>query len=95
MLSGRTLQNLRKRAGKSQADVAASVGITASVLSAYERGRRQPGIEIAGQIIAALGYRITFAPGLDSSIQARRLEDVLLLAEQLPFRPRPLATVRR
>lgn len=41
-------------------EVARRVGIVATVLSAYERGRRQPSVEIAGRIIEAMGYDITF-----------------------------------
>lgn len=95
MISGHTLRELRCRTGRTQADVAAAVGIPASVLSAYERDRRQPGLEVAGRIIDALGYRIEFVPRLDPAVQARKLVDVLLLADQLPHRPRPLATARR
>jgi transcriptional regulator with XRE-family HTH domain len=86
---------LRLRTGRRQAEVAAEVGLPASVLSAYERGRRQPGLEIASRIVDALGYRVEFVPQLDPTVHARRLEDVLTLAEQLPYRPRPLATARR
>ena len=95
MLSGDSLRSLRRRSGRTQADVAAAVGIPASVLSAYERGRRQPGLEIAGRIIAALGYRVEFVRTLDPVVQARRLADVLTLAEALPYAPRPLAKARR
>jgi hypothetical protein len=75
--------------------VAAAVGIPATVLSAYERGRRQPGVEVAGRIIDALGYRVEFVRALDPVVQARRLAEVLTLAEALPFTPRPLARARR
>lgn len=95
MLSGATLRDLRLRTGRTQADVAAQVGIPASVLSAYERGRRQPGLDVAGRIIETLGYRIHFVPQLDPAIQERKLVDVLTLAEALPYRPRPLAHARR
>lgn len=95
MLDGQTLRTLRLRAGRTQAEVAAAVGIPASVLSAYERGRRQPALEIAGRIIDALGYRVDFVRRLDPELQARKLHDVLTLAEQLPYRPRPMATARR
>lgn len=95
MLSGETLRSLRRRCGRSQAEVAAAVGIPPSVLSAYERGRRQPGFEVAGRIIEALGYRVEFVPALDPAAQARRLADVLALAEALPYTPRPLAKARR
>lgn len=95
MLDGATLHSLRLRAGRTQAEVAAAVGIPAPVLSAYERGRRQPGLEIAGRIIDALGYQVDFVRRLDPAVQARKLEDVLTLAEHLPYRPRPMATARR
>jgi len=49
------MRELRVKTGRSQRDVAAAVGLPASVLSAYERGRRQPGIEIAGRLVEALG----------------------------------------
>jgi len=94
VLSGRTLRDLRLNAGLSQVEVARRVGIVATVLSAYERGRRQPSVEIAGQIIEVMGYDITFVRRLDPEIQGRRLVDVLTLAEALPYRPRPLATAR-
>lgn len=94
MLSGRTLRDLRLNSGLSQVEVARRVGIVATVLSAYERGRRQPSVEIAGRIIEAMGYDITFVRRLDPQVQGRRLVDVLTLAEALPYRPRPLATAR-
>lgn len=95
MLDGATLRTLRLRTGRTQVDVAVAAGVPASVLSAYERGRRQPSLAMAGRIIDALGYRVEFVPRLDPAVQARKLEDVLALAEQLPYRPRPMATARR
>ena len=95
MLTGDTLAMLRRRTGRTQADLAASVGIPATVLSAYERGRRQPSIAIASRIVETLGYAIKFDFVLDPAEQARRLAEVLALAEALPYRPRPLASARR
>ncbi|MFM8483759.1 MAG: helix-turn-helix domain-containing protein [Actinomycetota bacterium] len=94
MLSGKALRDLRKQAGLSQVEVARRAGMVATVLSAYERGRRQPSVEIAGRIIEVMGYDITFARRLDPEVQGRQLVDVLTLAEALPYRPRPLATAR-
>ena len=54
----------------------------------------QPSVEIAGRIIEAMGYDITFVRRLDPEIQGHRLADVLTLAEALPYRHRPLATAR-
>lgn len=95
MITGEVLASLRRRVGRTQADVAAATGIPASVLSAYERGRRQPSLAITSRIIDALGYSVKFDFVLDPSEQARRLRDVLELAEALPYQPRPLASARR
>ena len=95
MLSGATLRRLRLRAGLTQVVVAEAAGIPASVLSAYERGRRQPGHDVVSRIIDALGLRVRFEPAPDPEMQARRLVEVLTLAEALPYRPRPLAKARR
>jgi transcriptional regulator with XRE-family HTH domain len=95
MIDGTTLRDLRHRAGRTQAGVAAAVGIPVTVLSAYERGRRQPGVEIATRIVDALGFHLRFVPTPDPTVQARRLADVLHLAEGLPYTPRPLHQARR
>ena len=95
MITGDTLATLRRRTGRSQAEVAAAVGIPATVLSAYERGRREPGLSVASRIIDALGYSVKLDFVLDPAQQARRLSAVLTLAEALPYRPRPLARARR
>ena len=89
------LATLRRRVGRTQAEVAQAVGIPASVLSAYERGRREPSLANASRIVDALGYSVKFDFVLDPAEQARRLHDVLELADALPYRPRPLAMARR
>ena len=94
MISGATLRELRLRAGRKQADVAAAAGIPASVLSAYERGHREPGLQAVSRIIDALGFQVRFVPQLDPNVQARALEEVLGLAEALPYEPEPLAKAR-
>jgi transcriptional regulator with XRE-family HTH domain len=95
MIDGSVLRELRSASGRTQADIAAVVGIPVTVLSAYERGRRQPGVEIASRIVDAIGYRIRLSEKPDPVRQARRLAEVLRLAEALPYSPRPLATARR
>ena len=84
-----------KRQGLTQAQVASAVGVPVTVLSAYERGRRQPGVEVANRLVEAMGYRVQLVPSPSPSERARRLEDALSLAEALPYRPRPLAKARR
>ena len=95
MIDGFVLRDLRIGAGRTQADVAAAAGIPVTVLSAYERGRRQPGVEVASRLVDAMGYRIHFTAKPDHERQGRRLAEVLRLAEALPFTPRPLARARR
>ena len=98
MLNGVTLRDLRRRVGVTQVDLARRVGIPSTVVSAYECGRRQPSLEVAGRIIAALGYEVRFESSrrraLDPKVQARKLVDVLLLAEAQPYRPRPMSKAR-
>lgn len=71
------------------------MGIPVTVVSAYERDRRQPAVDVAMRIVTALGYRVDVVAMLDPAVQARRLEDVLTLAEALPYRARPLVKARR
>jgi len=94
VISGATLRELRLRAGRKQADVATAAGIPASVLSAYERGRRDPGLQAVSRILDALGLQVRFVPRLDPAEQARILVQVLELAEALPYEPEPLAKPR-
>ena len=94
MLDGATLRDLRRKARLTQAEVARRVGIPSTVISAYECGRRQPSLDVAGRIIEAMGFDIRFVKTLDPVEQGRKLADVLLLAEALPSHRRPLAKAR-
>ena len=95
VLSGPDLGRLRRRAGRTQRWVADRVGIPVTVVSAYENGRRQPSADVVERIVAALGFRIELIELPDPDVQAKKLEDVLGLAEALPYRARPLARPRR
>lgn len=95
MFTGSSLRSMRRRAGFTQAQVAAATGIPVTVISAYERGRRQPGLDAASRIVHALGFRVEFVPTSSPAVRGRRLEQALELAEALPYRPRPLAMARR
>lgn len=88
--SGERLRNLRKRAGLTQVELAQRAGVVPTVLSAYERGRREPGADTFLRPVAAAGFEPTWTPRLDPVVQGRRLADVLDLAEALPFRARPM-----
>ncbi|MDT0203442.1 helix-turn-helix transcriptional regulator [Nocardioides sp. AE5] len=59
---GTQLRGLRIRAGLSQTEAAERIGIPAPVLSAYERGRREPRVDIFFRATEALGFRIDITP---------------------------------
>jgi uncharacterized protein len=50
------LRNARSRAGLSQAELGERAGVPQSVVSAYERGRRQPSIATLVRLVAAAGF---------------------------------------
>jgi transcriptional regulator with XRE-family HTH domain len=89
-----TLRDVRRRAGLTQRELARRAGIPATVLSAYERGRREPGTDVFLAIVRAAGFEPAFVRRLDDRRQAQRLEQVLQLAESLPYRPRPLSRAK-
>ena len=70
------------------------MGIPATVLSAYERGRRQPGVDVFFRAVEAAGFDVRYVPRLDPEVQGRRLVEVLTLAEALPYRPGPMSFPR-
>jgi predicted nucleotidyltransferase/DNA-binding XRE family transcriptional regulator len=57
--AGTLLRQARKRAGLSQAELAARAGVTQSVISAYESGHRQPAIPALWRLIEATGFELT------------------------------------
>jgi hypothetical protein len=89
-----TLRDLRRRAGLTQRELARRAGIPATVLSAYERGRREPGAEVFLALVRAAGFDMAWVRRLDDRRQGQLLAQVLDLAEALPYRPRPMARPR-
>lgn len=79
----------REKAGLSQAELARRAGIPASVLSAYERGRRQPGADTLISILAAAEFELRLATRVSPERNGRILAQVLDLAWRLPFKPKP------
>jgi transcriptional regulator with XRE-family HTH domain len=81
------IREIRRESGLSQAELARRAGVTRSVLNAYARGRRQPGVDALALIAAAAGLELTVVPRVDQASLARAgriLEQVLDLAEALP-----------
>ena len=61
------LRDARRRAGLSQAELARLAGVTQPVISAYENGRREPGLTMLAKLVDAAGLtlRIVLEPQPD------------------------------
>jgi transcriptional regulator with XRE-family HTH domain len=82
---------IRRRSGLRPAELARRAGMPRSVVSAYEHGRRQPGVDALARLAAAGGLQLRLgpvAPPVDLQRAARILAQVLDLAEVLPARRR-------
>ena len=88
---------VRARNGLSQRALAIRAGTSQPVVSAYERGRRDPGFETLRRLVAAAGERLVInatrpSSGLPppASIEEheQRLLDVLSIADAVPPRVR-------
>jgi predicted nucleotidyltransferase/DNA-binding XRE family transcriptional regulator len=55
------IREARRRARLSQTDVARRSGVAQSVISAYESGRREPGVETFARLVEATGHQLEFA----------------------------------
>jgi predicted nucleotidyltransferase/DNA-binding XRE family transcriptional regulator len=55
---GAVLRDARTRARLSQADVARRSGVAQSVISAYESGRREPGVRTLRRLVEATGHQL-------------------------------------
>ena len=91
------LEVVRRRRGLTQAQLAARAGTSQPVISAYERGHRDPTFGTLRRLIEAAGERLELTAGTpgpdlepprDDQEHARRLLDVLSLADAIPTRRR-------
>ena len=90
------LTRARQRAGLTQAELARRAGTSQPVISAYERGRRDPSIETLRRLVRATGAELELGvsardhggvpPAVTDAQRAARLVDVLLLADAIPPR---------
>jgi len=53
------IRDARGRARLSQTDLARRAGVAQSVISAYESGRREPGLAMLSKLIEATGHQLT------------------------------------
>lgn len=96
MTPGELIKAVRRRRALTQADLARRAGTSQPVVSAYENGRRDPTFGTLQKLVEAGGeqLRLDAVPPLDlppcrsPEEHARRLLDVLSLADALPRRRR-------
>lgn len=89
--SASLVDEIRRRSGLSQAELARRAGLPRSVLNVYLHGRREPGADALARIAAAGGFELGLSerkPPVDPGRAGEILGQVLELAEALPFRPR-------
>jgi transcriptional regulator with XRE-family HTH domain len=104
MDAGSVIRAARRRRGLSQAQLAERAGVSQSVVSDYERGRRDPTLTTLRRLVEATGERLRvdsalpasdLPPPRDAEESGRRLVDVLLLADAYPPPPRTPLTFPR
>jgi transcriptional regulator with XRE-family HTH domain len=87
---------MRRRRRLTQAGLAARAGTSQPVVSAYENGHRDPTFRTLRKLIEAGGERLVIdarppEPGVPAAASleehARRLVDVLSIADAVPVRP--------
>lgn len=80
-----------QKSGLTQAELARRAGLPRSVLNAYLRGHREPGADAVLRIAGAAGVKLEIEerrPPVDPQRAGFILNQVLGLAEALPYRPR-------
>ncbi len=88
--ASKLLTEIRASSGLSQAELARRASMTRSVINAYERGSRQPSVEAMARLATAGGYQLSLSPRpapKDPQRASRILEQVVGLAEMLPYKP--------
>lgn len=101
------LQHARTRAGLSQTELGRRAGVPQSVVSAYERGQREPSFEALVNLVEAAGFdaELTLTPRDDHTqrftgpvgrrLQRRRSKVRVLLAERGYRNPAVFGSVAR
>jgi transcriptional regulator with XRE-family HTH domain len=91
MSAAMLIADVLRTSGLSQAELARRAGLPRSVLNAYLKGHREPGADALLRIVAAAGAGLEVEqrrPPVDPVRAGKILNQVLGLAEALPYRPR-------
>jgi len=91
MSSAALVAEILQKSGLTQAELARRAGLPRSVLNAYLRGHREPGADAVLRIAGAAGVKLEIEerrPPVDPQRAGFILNQVLGLAEALPYRPR-------
>lgn len=98
MDAGAIIRDTRTRTGLTQAQLAERAGTSQPVVSAYEHGRRDPALSTLSRLVRAAGAVLEarsrlprtsdLPPPVDLADHGRRLVDLLLLADAIPYRRR-------
>lgn len=82
----RLLREARRHAGLSQAELSRRAGVPRSVVNAYERSTRDPGVDALEALLRAADSELALRrrPPIDEDRAARELADALRLAAALP-----------
>lgn len=88
MDAAQLLRSARGHAGLTQRSLAAAAGTSQAAVAAIESGRKQPSVATLDRLLRAAGTELVTADPEQAALlrRSRRLEDVLALAEALPFR---------
>ena len=97
MTPAQLIEAVRRRRGLTQAELAVRAGTSQPVVSAYEHGRRDPTFRTLSKLVAAGGEQLIIdsrphvqdvPPAASPEEHARRLIEVLSVADAIPSRPR-------
>jgi uncharacterized protein len=91
VLASDLIGDIRRKSGLTQAELGRRASLPRSVVNAYERGKRQPGVDALARIAAAANLKLELAPlasPVDPERAGRLLAQVLDLAEALPGKRR-------
>lgn len=63
---GKRLREARQNVNKSQRDISEAIGISAQMVSAYEKQERKPSIEVAAALAGELGVSLDYLCGIQN-----------------------------